>query len=46
MDGRFLTSILITLSFYVCRLHFVGGNGPTELDPNPVSAVASKERLS
>ena len=27
---------------YVCSLHFVGGNGPTEVDPDPISAVASK----
>ena len=31
---------------YVCSLHFFGGNGPTELDPDPISAVASKERVS
>ena len=27
-------------------LHFVGGNGPTKEDPDPISAVASKERVS
>ena len=26
--------------------HFVGENGPTEEDPDPISAVASKERVS
>ena len=31
---------------YVCSLHFFGGNGPTEVDPDPISAVASKERAS
>ena len=31
---------------YVCGLHFAGGNGLTELDPDPISAVASKERVS
>ena len=31
---------------YVYSLHFVGGNGPTEEDPDPISAVASKERAS
>ena len=31
---------------YVCSLHFVGGNGPTEVDPGPISVVASKERVS
>ena len=30
----------------VCSLHFVGGNGPTVEDPDPISAVASKERVS
>lgn len=24
---------------YVCGLHFVSGNGPTEFDPDPISAV-------
>ena len=31
---------------YVCSLHFVDGNVPTEVDPDPISAVASKERAS
>ena len=31
---------------YVYSLHFVGGNGPTEEDPDPISAVAGKERVS
>ena len=31
---------------YVCSLHFVGGNGPKEVDPDPISAVANKERVS
>ena len=26
--------------------NFVGENGPTEEDPDPISAVASKERVS
>ena len=30
---------------YICCLHFVGGNGPTEEDPDPISAVAGKERV-
>ena len=30
----------------VCSLNFVGENGPTEEDPDPISAVASKERVS
>ena len=29
-----------------CSLHFVGGNGPTKEDPDPVSVVASKEGVS
>ena len=31
---------------YVCSLHFVGGNGPTEVDPDLISTVASKEGVS
>ena len=31
---------------YVCGLHFVSGNGPTEFDPDPISAVAGKDRAS
>ena len=31
--------------FYICSLHFVGGNGPIKDDPDPISAVASKERV-
>ena len=30
----------------VRSLNFVGENGPTEEDPDPISAVASKERVS
>jgi len=32
-----------TKDSYICSLHFVGGNGPT--NPDPISAVASKERV-
>ena len=39
-------SFVCTRYSYVCSLHFVGGNGPTEEDPDPISAVASKERVS
>ena len=39
-------SFVCTKDSYVCSLHFVGGNGPTEEDPDPISAVASKERVS
>ena len=28
----------ITKDTYICSLHFVGGNGPTEEDPDPISA--------
>ena len=37
---------MCTKDSYVCGLHFVGGNGPTEKDPDHISAVASKERVS
>ena len=30
----------------VRSLNFVGENGPKEEDPDPISAVASKERVS
>ena len=39
-------SFVCTKDSYVSSLHFVGGNGPTEEDPDPISAVASKERVS
>ena len=39
-------SFLCTKDSYICSLHFVGGNGPTKDDPDPISAVASKERVS
>ena len=29
----------------ISSLHFVSGNGPTKEDPDPISAVASKERV-
>ena len=28
----------------ISSLHFVGGNGPTKKDPDPISGVESKER--
>ena len=34
-----------TKDSYICSLHFVGGNGPTKENPDPVSAVASKEKV-
>ena len=39
-------SFVLTEDSYICSLHFVGGNGPTKEDPAPISAVASKERVS
>ena len=30
----------------VCSLNFVGENGPTEEDPDLISALVSKERVS
>ena len=39
-------SFVCTKDSYVCSLHFVGENGPTEEDPDPISAVASKEKVS
>ena len=38
-------SFVCTKDSYICCLHFVGGNGPTEEDPDPVSAVAGKGRV-
>ena len=31
---------MCTKDSYVCSLRFVGENGPTEEDPDPISAVA------
>jgi len=31
--------------FYICFLCFVGGNGRIKKDPDPISAVASEERV-
>jgi len=39
-------SFVCTKDSYICSLHFVGGNGPTKEDPDPISAVASKEKVS
>lgn len=39
-------SFRCTKDSYVCSLHFVGENGPTEDHPDPVSAIASKNRVS
>jgi hypothetical protein len=29
----------------ICSLHFIGNNGPTKANPDPVSAVASNEKV-
>ena len=34
-----------TKDSYICSLHFVGENGPTDKDPNPVPATASREKI-
>ena len=34
-----------TKDSYICSLHFVGENGPTDMDPNPVPATASRENV-
>ena len=34
-----------TKDSYICSLHFVGENGPTDIDPNPVPATASREKV-
>ena len=36
----------LTKDSYICSLHFVGENaGPTDKDPNPVPATASREKV-
>ena len=30
---------------YICSLHFVGENGPTEEHPDPISAISSKDKV-
>ena len=50
--GGSLHVIAVTRSFvrrvrsYICSIHFVGGNGPTKQYPDPISAVASKDKVS
>ena len=36
---------MCTKDSYICSLHFVGGNGPTKEDHDPISAVASREKV-
>ena len=50
--GGLLHVIEVTRSFVrrivtlICSIHFVLGNGPTKEYPDPISAVASKEKVS
>ena len=39
-----LTYETLTYHHYICSLHFIGENGPTELYPDPVSATMSEEK--
>ena len=51
MPGKHVTAATCSCSrktvsyFYIYSLHIVGGNGPIKEDPDPISAVASKERV-
>ena len=42
--GTQLTYETLTYHHYICSLHFMGENGPTELYPDPVSAPMSEEK--
>ena len=37
--------VVCTKDSYICSIHFVGGNGPTNQYPDPIPAVASKEKV-
>ena len=37
---------ICTKDSYVCSLHFVGENGPTDDYPDPISAISSYEKVS
>ena len=39
-------SFVCTKDSYICSIHFVRGNGPTKEYPDPISAVASKEKVN
>ena len=30
---------------YICGLHFIGNNGPTEENPDPIPATANREKV-
>ncbi|XP_068743955.1 uncharacterized protein [Montipora capricornis] len=38
-------TFVCTKDSYICSIHFVGGNGPTKEYPDPISAIASKEKV-
>ena len=38
-------SFVCTMDSYICSIRFVGVNGPTKEHPDPISAVASKEKV-
>ena len=38
-------SCVCTKDSCICSIHFVGGNGPTKEHPDPISAVARKEKV-
>ncbi|XP_068736064.1 uncharacterized protein [Montipora capricornis] len=38
-------TFVCTKDSYICSVHFVGGNGPTKEYPDPISAIASKEKV-
>lgn len=46
MACRRYDSFVCTKDSYICSVHFVGENGPTDEYPDPVSATASEERVS
>ena len=39
-------SFVCTKDSYICSVHFVGENGPTNDNPDPISATASEEMVS
>ena len=39
-------SFVCTKDRYICSIHLFGGNCPTKQYPDPISAVASKEKAS
>jgi hypothetical protein len=35
-----------TKDSYICSLHFIGENGQTKENPDPISVITSKEKVS